>query len=119
MFITGSSRFVPHRHVTFCSSQARHVLLALVILSVALYQFPLWTTHVTDHQGQQRCNNKIEFMYIFQVLVYVDTVVTLALPSFIIIFFMIAISVSLVRSLKRQSRLKVRVVVVVVVVVVV
>ena len=48
-------------------------------------------------------------MYIFQILVYGDMVVTLALPSIIIIFFMIAISVSLVRSLKRQSRLKVTV----------
>ena len=96
---------VHHRLVTFCSSQARHVLLALVILSVALYQFPLWTTHVTDHQGQQRCNNKIEFMYIFQVLVYVDTVVTLALPSIIIIFFMIAISVLSLIHISEPTRL--------------
>ena len=89
-------------------TQARHVLLALVVLSIALYQFPLWTTHVTEHQGHRRCDNKAEFMHIFQVLVYGDMVVTLALPSIVIIFFMVAISISLVRSLKRQSRLKVR-----------
>ncbi|XP_076453474.1 uncharacterized protein LOC143288733 [Babylonia areolata] len=92
----------------FCTVQkARRVLLGVVVVSVAVYQFPLWMTHVVSIHGQQRCGNKHHFINIFQILVYMDMIITLALPSIVIIFFMIAICISLVKSLKRQSRLKV------------
>ncbi|KAL8594332.1 hypothetical protein ACOMHN_053249 [Nucella lapillus] len=97
----------PFSVARFCTvPKARQVLLGLVLLSVAVYQFPLWMTHVVVHHGEQRCGNKHQFMNVFQILVYVDMIITLALPSIIIIFFMIAICISLVKSFKRQSRLK-------------
>ncbi|XP_076435803.1 uncharacterized protein LOC143275517 [Babylonia areolata] len=92
------------RHCTV--QKAQRVLLGLCVLSVALYQFPLWTTHVVTVGEHRFCGNKAEFLEVFQALVYLDMVITLALPSLVIIFFLVAIFVSLVRSLRRQSRLK-------------
>ncbi|KAK7486452.1 hypothetical protein BaRGS_00022253 [Batillaria attramentaria] len=69
-------------------------------------KFSLWTTEVKSYKGLQRCGNNLKYIVIIKALLYGDMVITLVLPSLIILFFMVAICISLVRSFKRQSRLK-------------
>lgn len=87
--------------------QARQILVVLVLLGVMLYQFALWMTHVDDFEGSPRCGNKEQLMVVATIVTYGDLIITLVIPSIIILFLMVAITVSLVRSFKRQFRLKV------------
>jgi hypothetical protein len=48
--------------------QARIVLVALVLLSIALNQFWLWMTGVmSDYMFQERCTNLPQYMFFIQV----------------------------------------------------
>ncbi|PVD18774.1 hypothetical protein C0Q70_21326 [Pomacea canaliculata] len=85
---------------------ARQILVVLVLLGVMLYQFALWMTHVDDFEGSPRCGNKEQLMVVATIVTYGDLIITLVIPSIIILFLMVAITVSLVRSFKRQFRLK-------------
>ncbi|RUS89991.1 hypothetical protein EGW08_002258 [Elysia chlorotica] len=95
----------------FCNVPiAKRAILGLTIMGLLLYNYPLWTTKVFVQAGYDNmthvwCQSDHGFAEIMRWLTFWDMLITLVIPSIVIIVLMAAITCSLISSLKRQSRL--------------
>ncbi|XP_055867883.1 cholecystokinin receptor type A-like [Biomphalaria glabrata] len=95
----------------FCNTLiARNTILVLVSVGILLYNFPFWVNvSVATSYGNSTlvwCKFKDEFKAFMKAVLFVDTLTTLVVPSILIVVLMVAITFSLIKSLKRQSRLQ-------------
>ena len=81
------------------------VISVLVCFGLMLCSFSLWTTGVVSTDVTSYCTSLIVFADLLMVMTYVDTALTLILPSIIIIFLVLAILVSSYHGYKRKKRL--------------
>lgn len=81
-----------------------------VVFACMLYNFPLWTLDVSTSNPHQQtfCQTLPKFERFEVVMTYLDTVLTLVLPLFIIITLVCVIAVRLVDVSKRKDRLRKR-----------
>lgn len=79
-----------------------------VVFACMLYNYPLWTLGVSTSNPQQQtfCQTLPKFERFEVVMTYLDTVLTLVLPLFIIIILVCVIAVRLVDVSKRKDRLR-------------
>ncbi|XP_050393216.1 FMRFamide receptor-like [Patella vulgata] len=98
----------PGRVSQLCTPEkAKTAILILVIISIFVYHFPLWTTGIVLNNGTAgQCSLLAKYNVVNQGLTYADTVLTLALPSVLIIFLVVAILCHLYEAFKRQIRLR-------------
>ncbi|ESP04969.1 hypothetical protein LOTGIDRAFT_109748 [Lottia gigantea] len=96
----------PARVSQLCSAEkAKYVILVLVTVSIFVYHFPLWTTGIISGNGTEgSCSSIEKYTDINQGLTYADTILTLVLPSVLIVVLMIAILCSVYEAYKRQER---------------
>lgn len=94
---------------SLCSTRlARRVTVFGVIFGATVYNYPLWTLDVNAKHPDQKqfCQTQPKFEKFEMVMTYVDTVLTLVLPLFIIVILICIIAVSLVDASKRKDRLR-------------
>ncbi|XP_041353302.1 B1 bradykinin receptor-like [Gigantopelta aegis] len=91
---------------TFCTRKtALLVITCFVCFSLVFYSFSLWTTGVVSMGMTSHCTSLDRFSDLLSVMTYVDTTITLLLPSFIVVFFVLAIMLSAFKAFKRRQRL--------------
>ena len=87
----------------YCTTKiAKITVFVFVTVAMLLYNFPLWTINVTDYQGQRVCLRNPGYDVIHQMLNYIDTLVTLVIPTILIISLMIAITVRVLKIYHRK-----------------
>ncbi|KAL4220525.1 G-protein coupled receptor 1 [Mactra antiquata] len=79
---------------------AEIVVGMLCLIAMCIYNFPFWAMH------PQNCVVYLHHHDAVQVLVYVDTVITLVVPLICIIILITAIVCDLIKSYNRRSRLR-------------
>ena len=95
----------PLRKNSLCTRRrARMVVSSLVVLAVVLYSFSLWTSGVLEMPLLKTgmCMALPRYLYITRVFTNIDTVVTMVLPSLLIVFFNAAMAVKIVDFLNRR-----------------
>ena len=71
----------------------------LVLFSLVMYSFALWTTEIfVSERGNQWCSPSKKYYGVLSIAGYIDMVITLVLPSFIIVIVNIRIVYALVSS---------------------
>ncbi|KAH9512346.1 hypothetical protein Btru_039250 [Bulinus truncatus] len=95
----------------FCNTLiARNAIIVLVAVGVLLNNYHLWTNEVVPKEYYNTtldwCMPQEKIQGFLNVLNIVDTITTLVVPSVLIVVLMVAITFSLIKSLKRQSRLQ-------------
>ncbi|KAK0065367.1 mu-type opioid receptor [Biomphalaria pfeifferi] len=95
----------PNAVTTFCTpGKARAALLVLGIFAIFCYNFPLWTTYSRTMVSRRQCLPIPEFSLFNEGLTYFDTIITLVLPSFLILLFMTAIFSSLIAAYWKNKK---------------
>ena len=90
----------PFAAKTVCSKRPARILTCILCISaLGVYNFPLWISN-------SDCSHNHKFYEITQALVYTDTLLTLVIPSLLIIVLMIAILYSLIQTFQRRQRLR-------------
>jgi len=95
----------PLRKNSLCTRRrARIVVSSLVVLAVVLYSFSLWTSGVLEMPLLKTgmCMALPRYLYITRVFTNIDTVITMVLPSLLIVFFNAAMAVKIVDFLNRR-----------------
>lgn len=111
--ITLENYIITH-HLRIAQSLCTHwiaimVVAVLVVFGMLLYGFSLWTSKVNEYRGINLCSPALEYMDLSKMFTYVDTIVTLVVPSFIILTVLISIFIKQVckshtrPSIYRQS----------------
>ena len=84
---------------TVCAKlPARILTTTLCILSLGVYNFPLWISN-------SNCSHNRQYSGLTEALVYIDTLLTLVVPSILITILMTAIVYNLIRTYQRRHRL--------------
>ncbi|XP_041350752.1 FMRFamide receptor-like [Gigantopelta aegis] len=82
------------------------VISVIVCFGLILCSFTLWTTGIVSTEETSYCTSLIKFADMLMVMTYVDTALTLVLPSLIIVFLVLAIMVSSYKAFQRNKRLR-------------
>ena len=82
----------------YAKRPARILTSTLCILSFIVYNFPLWISNPD-------CSHNQKYSGLIQALVYIDTMLTLAIPSILMTILMTAIVYNLVSTYQRRHRL--------------
>ncbi|KAK7484443.1 hypothetical protein BaRGS_00024328, partial [Batillaria attramentaria] len=103
----------PHLTRTHCTRRvALTVISVITVFAVGFYSFALWTTNVLggkegdEEELEPLCMSLIKFKDVIMVMTFIDTVITLVLPSLIIVPLVLASLVALSKSLGRKRRLQ-------------
>ncbi|XP_050406279.1 thyrotropin-releasing hormone receptor [Patella vulgata] len=97
----------PFTVARFCNIRvAKGFIIGFSVVGVIIYNFSLWTTHITVHGNLQTCSPNDNYLMITRFLTYGDMIITLLIPSIAIILLMVAITLSVIKSYKRQTRLR-------------
>lgn len=90
--------FIVNRVCTVTIAQI--VVCVLCLIALCIYNFPFWA------MNPQACHVHLQHHNIVQVLIYVDTIITLVVPLICIICLITAIVCDLIKSYNRRSRLR-------------
>ena len=96
----------PEKVVTMCKSNyARNIVITCLISACIIYNFPLWGTEISVFNGKVFCRTHPEFQSLQVALTYVDSVLTLVVPLFIIPVLVLLTVCSSVEASRRSKRL--------------
>lgn len=98
---------IPFQVNKYCTTRKAKIMIILfTLISFIMYSVTLWTFSTKLSQsGMVECEPYREFYVHIQYLYYVDTVVTLVLPTLITILLMMPITFNLLELLRKQARL--------------
>ena len=97
--------FYPLQRQHMCSTRrAKIVVLCLSLFAFAFYSFPLYMSTVVKYEGYQECRPLVHFIKIATILSSIDSIITLLLPSVMIIVLNISIAVKISRIFSATSR---------------
>lgn len=92
----------------FCTVlKAKVVIFCLTMTSFMLYAFTFWFTSVQEINGQRICQPSMEYPEVTTIFTYVDTVVTLLLPTILLIVMISAILVKHIYQRHLNSKLSI------------
>ncbi|XP_060593055.1 FMRFamide peptide receptor frpr-18-like [Ruditapes philippinarum] len=84
---------------TFCKpTKAKYAVILVCIFLLCCYNFPLWTM-------TEECLPKVKHHNFLKIMGYVDSVLTLVIPTAIMTFLLSRIALSSISSCKRRRRL--------------
>ncbi|KAK3092426.1 hypothetical protein FSP39_002675 [Pinctada imbricata] len=96
----------PHNVSQLCTTKrATYSIVAGVILSLLVYNFPLWGAKVATFNGHTYCLTKMKYLQLEIALTYIDTLLTLIVPLVLILSFMSMIIYSSLEARRRLMRL--------------
>jgi hypothetical protein len=97
--------FYPLYRKYMCTSRrAKIVVTSLSAFAFIFYSFPLYMSTVVKYEGYQECRPLVEFSNAAALLSSIDSIITLLLPSLVIIILNIAIAVRISRIFSTKSR---------------
>lgn len=99
----------PQSTRSYCTTRVAVAVIAAVVLAALVgYSFPLWTTGVLHGREDEEpaCMSLLKFKDVLIVMTFVDTVITLLLPSFIIIPLVMASLFATLQAMKRKQRIR-------------
>ena len=100
--------FYPLQRQHMCTTRrAKIVVCSLTVFALIFYSFPLYMSTLVRYEGYQECRPLEKFIKAATILSSIDSIMTLMLPSVVIIVLNIAISVKITKiySLKSRRRL--------------
>lgn len=96
----------PDKVNIYCTTRnARCIILVSVGISLAIYNFPLWTATVYGINGKQYCQPRPRFDHVLLVALYFDSICTFLIPLSIIFVSMCAVVFDTYRASKRRLRM--------------
>ena len=99
--------YFPLKRMAYCTrSRAVKVLVSLLILSLLVYSYCLWTTGAIrfPYGKHVECRVKEEYLNLVYIMSLVDSVLTMILPTLIIVIFNILIACRIRQFLLRRRR---------------
>lgn len=101
--------YKPLRKSTLCTRKnALIVLSSLTVGSLMLYSFTIWTTMIEVHErptGSHRaCTSSPKFHKLESILTTVDTIITLIIPSIVIIVLNIGVTIKIWRFVSKTNQ---------------
>jgi len=88
----------------FCTvPKAKLVVLFLTVIGILLYTFSLWSVKVVNYMGMNICTSDPEYQETTKIFTFVDTIVTLVLPTGALL---VLISAILAKHLWQRHRKK-------------
>ncbi|KAK2161382.1 hypothetical protein LSH36_117g00008 [Paralvinella palmiformis] len=97
--------FHPFRRHEYCTRGRANIVVSLLTVGALVgYSFALWTTGIHVVRGMNVCMTHPKYMQLLHTLTTVDTIVTLAIPSVLIIAFNCAICVKITNFLVHRRR---------------
>ncbi|ESP04888.1 hypothetical protein LOTGIDRAFT_97171, partial [Lottia gigantea] len=89
-----------------CTSRmGKIVITSCTIISLLLYNFPLWTTGIVEDAQGTFCSTYGEFQQATVILTYIDTMLTLVLPFFLMVILVVLITIAAIQAYERKKRL--------------
>ncbi|XP_046329387.2 G-protein coupled receptor 183-A-like [Haliotis rufescens] len=97
---------LPGHVAIWCSvARAKFTILLLILLSVGIYSFSLWTTGVIHHSNGANCLAFEEYEKLVMAMTYVDSILTLVIPLVAMVFLNVGVAVGAINAHKRRKRL--------------
>ncbi|XP_067668714.1 C-C chemokine receptor type 5-like [Haliotis asinina] len=97
---------LPSHVARLCSvRRAKYTIVTLIIISVVMYSFSLWTTGLISSQRNSSCHVFEKYEKLLVAMTCVDSILTLAIPLVIMVFLNIAISIGAIQAHERRKRL--------------
>ena len=93
------------RHVMCTVKRAKIVCFLLALFALAFYSYPLWTNVIIDIPNGTACIVFRDYVYVVQILSYIDTIVTLLIPSAAIITLNTLIAIKIYHTFKHRRTL--------------
>ncbi|XP_070172851.1 N-arachidonyl glycine receptor-like [Littorina saxatilis] len=85
---------------------AKRVVLGITVTTCLFYNFPLWTTGVMEDTNGRHCTALQQFQTIVMATTFIDTALTLIVPTIIMFFLIMAIVFKSMESFERKKRLR-------------
>ncbi|XP_046559483.1 G-protein coupled receptor 183-B-like [Haliotis rubra] len=96
---------LPGHVVVWCNvTRAKFTILVLILISIGIYSFSLWTTGVIHQSTGAKCLAFEEYEKLVMAMTYVDSILTLAIPL-VMVFLNVGIGVGAINAHKRRKRL--------------
>lgn len=96
----------PKKVASICRADiARNMVITCFISACMIYNFPLWGTEISVLNGQAFCRTNPKFESLQVALIYVDSLLTLVVPLFIIPLLVLLTVCSSVEASRRSMRL--------------
>ncbi|XP_041355550.1 thyrotropin-releasing hormone receptor-like [Gigantopelta aegis] len=86
--------------------KAKAFIIGFTVGGAIIFHFPLWITGLNNMNGTVVCNFFPQYVEITRTLTHIDTVISLVIPSIVILTLMVLITHSFIKSFKRQTRLR-------------
>ena len=87
---------------TICTTAvAKRVIVGYVVVGLAVYNFPFWTTRIVNGQ----CSPSLELQHVMRAFTYMDTFLTLVFPLIIMLILVPLVAISALSAFKRKKRL--------------
>ena len=97
----------PFKRQTLCTvKNARTVLVTISLFALTSFSFPLWTSGIVLYNGLPYCTVLPQYRRAIFVITAIDTVITLLLPSLIIIALNVRITLLVYRFNKKRETLR-------------
>ena len=91
--------------LTYLSSVRSAVIVVSceALFACIMYSYNLWTSHVVYYGNQSYCSTKEQFASYVSIMVHIDTVITLVIPSLIIVLLNIKLYITVYRLLRTKN----------------
>ncbi|XP_061171071.1 somatostatin receptor type 4-like [Saccostrea echinata] len=97
----------PVKVASSCTAKiARNTVMTCFISACIIYNFPLWGAKITVLHGKAFCHTNPEFQNVQLALTYVDTILTLVVPLFIVPVLVLMTIFSSGEATRRSTRLR-------------
>ncbi|XP_046329366.1 G-protein coupled receptor 183-A-like [Haliotis rufescens] len=97
---------LPSHVARLCNvKRAKYTIVILIIISVGMYSFSLWTTGLISSRINSSCLVFEKYEKLLVAMTCVDSILTLVIPLIVMVFLNIAISITAIQSHERRKRL--------------
>ena len=99
--------YYPLKRLNLCTKRrARIVVVVLLVVALLLYNFALWTNKVQPYppSGEEKCYYSLKYMGMLYVISIADTILTMLVPSAVIIVLNVLIVVGVWRLMRKRRR---------------
>ncbi len=98
----------PFQRQTMCTvARARIVVISETVFACLFYSYALWTTKIIDHDGFQICGQEEKYINFTRYVSYLDSMMTLVIPSVAIILLNTRITIAIYQFLRNRWTLNI------------
>ncbi|WAR09688.1 CLTR2-like protein [Mya arenaria] len=99
----------PLKRTFLCSVKREKIaVVALILAACGLYNFSLWTSRMQQFGPKLKCSLKMEYIQLLNIVTWIDTLLTMVIPFFIIIIANLLVLRTIIQgSLKSNALVRV------------